>query len=98
MTLASAAIVLLANATDGMNDNLVGIGALALFGLGLGIYIAPNNAATMAAAPEDRSSQAGGLVNLMRVLGCIGGIVIASSTLAWGLRRCPLPLANWLLT
>ena len=39
---------------------------LALFGLGLGIYIAPNNAATMEAAPKARSSQAGGLVNLMR--------------------------------
>jgi MFS family permease len=85
MMLASVAIILLAHASDGMKDDLVGIGALTLFGLGLGIYIAPNNAATMEAAPEGRSSQAGGLVNLMRVLGCMGGIVIASSTLAWRL-------------
>jgi EmrB/QacA subfamily drug resistance transporter len=85
MTLASVAIILLAHTSHGMKNDLVGIGALALFGLGLGIYIAPNNEATMEAAPEGRSSEAGGLLNLMRVLGCMGGIVIASSGLAWRL-------------
>jgi hypothetical protein len=68
-----------------MNPGLVAIGALALFGLGLGIYIAPNNAATMEAAPDGRNAEAGGLLNLMRVLGCMGGIVIASSGLSWRL-------------
>jgi EmrB/QacA subfamily drug resistance transporter len=85
MTLCSAAIVLLAGSSDRTNHGVVAIGALALFGLGLGIYIAPNNAATMEAAPDGRNAEAGGLLNLTRVLGCMGGIVIASSALSWRL-------------
>jgi EmrB/QacA subfamily drug resistance transporter len=84
MTLSSAAIVLLAGGSDRMHGAVL-LGALALFGVGLGIYIAPNNAATMAAAPDGRTAEAGGLLNLMRVLGCMGGIVIASSALSWRL-------------
>jgi EmrB/QacA subfamily drug resistance transporter len=85
MILAGVAILLLASGTDRTNHNAVMIGALALFGVGLGIYIAPNNAATMAAAPDGRNAEAGGLLNLMRVLGCMGGIVVASSALSWRL-------------
>jgi EmrB/QacA subfamily drug resistance transporter len=85
MALCSAAIVVLAYSTDGMYRGVAGAGALALFGIGLGIYISPNNAATMEAAPEGQNVQAGGLLNLMRVLGCMGGISIASSTLTWRL-------------
>jgi EmrB/QacA subfamily drug resistance transporter len=85
MTLAAVAILLLTSGTDRTNHDAVMIGALALFGVGLGIYIAPNNAATMAAVPDGRNAEAGGLLNLMRVLGCLGGIVIGSSTLSWRL-------------
>jgi MFS family permease len=85
VTFASAAIVLLADSSNRMDPGPVLLGALALFGIGLGFYIAPNNAATMEAAPEGRSPAAGGLLNLMRVLGCMGGIVIASSALSWRL-------------
>ena len=85
MVLASAAIVLLADSSSRMDQGPILLCALALFGIGLGIYIAPNNAATMEAAPEGRSPAAGGLLNLMRVLGCMGGIVIASSALSWRL-------------
>ena len=42
---------------------------LAAFGAGLGLYIAPNNNATMSAAPADKSGVAGGLLNLLRVSG-----------------------------
>jgi MFS family permease len=56
--------------------------ALALFGIGLGVFIAPNNTATMAAAPDNRRSEAGGLVNLMRVLGCAIGVAAASTALS----------------
>ncbi len=86
MTFSSAAILLLADGSARMNHDPVLLGTLALFGIGLGIYIAPNNAATMEAAPEGRSAAAGGLLNLMRVLGCMGGIVIASSAISWRLR------------
>ena len=41
---------------------------LALFGIGLGLFIAPNNDATVHAVPADRSGQAGAMVNLMRSL------------------------------
>jgi len=52
---------------------------LALFGAGLGMFIAPNNSATVAAVPEDRTGEAGGLLNLMRALGCTLGIAAASA-------------------
>jgi MFS family permease len=85
MSLASTAVIILASGSDGMN-RLVLAGALAIFGMGLGLYVAPNNAATMAAAPDGHSTEAGGLLNLTRVLGCMSGIVVASSALAWRLR------------
>ena len=59
-------------------------GALLLFGAGLGMFIAPNNSATIAAAPEDRTGEAGGMLNLMRVLGCT--IRIAAASAAFSLR------------
>jgi hypothetical protein len=46
------------------------------------LFIAPNNSATMATAPDDRSGEAGGLLNLMRVLGGTVGVAIASTALS----------------
>jgi EmrB/QacA subfamily drug resistance transporter len=57
--------------------------ALALFGIGLGAFIAPNNAATMTAVADNRRSEAGGLINLMRALGCAIGVATASTALSW---------------
>jgi EmrB/QacA subfamily drug resistance transporter len=59
--------------------------SLVLFGGGLGLFIAPNNSATMSAAPAEQSGVAGGLLNLMRVLGTSVGVAAASSVLAWRL-------------
>jgi hypothetical protein len=53
--------------------------------MGLGMFIAPNNSATMAAAPANRTGEAGGMLNLMRALGCAIGIAIASVTFSWRL-------------
>ena len=58
---------------------------LAAFGVGLGLYIAPNNNATMSAAPADKSGVAGGLLNLLRVSGGGVGVAASSAVLAWGL-------------
>ncbi len=70
MALCTGAIILLSFVLGGvMGHRLALLGALALFGSGLGLFIAPNNSATMASAPDDRSGEAGGLLNLMRVLG-----------------------------
>jgi EmrB/QacA subfamily drug resistance transporter len=60
--------------------------ALAVYGAGLGFFVAPNNAATLAAAPPDHAGQAGGLLNLMRALGTATGIASASSLLSWRLQ------------
>jgi hypothetical protein len=57
--------------------------ALAAFGAGLGFYIAPNNSATISAAPPDKSGVAGGLLNLLRVFGV--DVASASAALAWRL-------------
>ncbi|HTZ57088.1 MAG TPA: DHA2 family efflux MFS transporter permease subunit [Acidobacteriaceae bacterium] len=59
--------------------------ALALFGIGLGMFIAPNNSATIAAAPDHLSGEAGGLLNLARVLGGTIGVAVASTALSWRL-------------
>jgi hypothetical protein len=40
----------------------------------------------MEAGPDGRNAEPAGLLNLMRELGCISGIVIASSSLTWRLR------------
>ena len=60
---------------------------LAAYGVGLGLFIAPNNSATVAAAPADRAGQAGGLLNLMRSFGTATGVAGASALLAWRLER-----------
>jgi MFS family permease len=86
MLLCLAALVLLSRSLTGPTVNDIGVmGALTLFGAGLGMFIAPNNTATMAAAPENRTGEAGGMLNLMRVLGCTVGIATASATFSWRL-------------
>jgi MFS family permease len=70
----------------GTPDSLIGVmAALAAYGVGLGLYIAPNNSATIGAAPADKSGVAGGLLNLLRVFGAGVGVASASTALGWGL-------------
>jgi hypothetical protein len=64
----------------------MGTAAFALFGAGLGVFIAPNNHATIKAAPASLSGEAGSLLNLMRVLGTSLGVASASATLSWRLK------------
>ena len=59
--------------------------SLALFGAGLGLFIAPNNHGTMEAAPAAHSGQAGALLNLLRVSGTSLGVASASAFLSWRL-------------
>jgi EmrB/QacA subfamily drug resistance transporter len=69
--------------------------ALAAFGAGLGLYIAPNNSATIGAAPADKSGVAGGLLNLLRVFGAGVGVAAASTALDGGsMRRRALACAQ----
>ena len=55
--------------------------ALAAYGAGLGCFIAPNNTATLKAAPPERAGQAGGLLNLLRAFGTATGIAVMSAVL-----------------
>jgi EmrB/QacA subfamily drug resistance transporter len=84
MLLCITALVLLSRslAAPVVNDSHI-MAELALFGVGLGMFIAPNNSATIAAAPESRTGVAGGMLNLMRVLGCAFGIAAASAAFSW---------------
>lgn len=67
---------------DHHNDDTA---SFVMIGLGLGLFIAPNNSATIAAAPADLSGPAGSLLNLMRALGTSLGVAAGASTLTWRL-------------
>jgi EmrB/QacA subfamily drug resistance transporter len=87
MALCICAMALLSRSLIGGSVNYFGVMiALALFGAGLGMFIAPNNSGTIAAAPEDRTGEAGGLLNLFRAIGCTMGIAITSSAFSWRLQ------------
>lgn len=74
--------------------------AFVIFGAGLGVFIAPNNHATLKAAPANLSGEAGSMLNLMRALGTSLGVAAASSTLSWrlesatGLHQTWIPFAG----
>jgi MFS family permease len=83
MALCIAGIVLLPLGLTGVHGTRPTLMvALALVGIGLGMFIAPNNSATMASAPDHLSGEAGGLLNLARVLGGTIGVAVASTALS----------------
>jgi MFS family permease len=59
--------------------------ALIAFGVGQGLFTAPNNSAIMGAAPSERLGVAGGVLNLTRSLGTSLGVAVASAVLSWRL-------------
>jgi MFS family permease len=86
MTICAVALILLSAVLTGGTASLAGVMmALALYGAGLGLFIAPNNNSTMSAAPGHRSSEASGLLHLSRGLGTSLGIAGASAVLSWRL-------------
>ncbi len=87
MAICVAAVLALVRLLTGTSGSLPGVMlALAVFGAGLGVFIAPNNSATVSAAPTDKSGEAGGLLNLMRMFGTGLGVAAASSVLSWRLQ------------
>ncbi|MGE0223766.1 MAG: MFS transporter [Acetobacteraceae bacterium] len=88
MALCVAAAIWLRWSFTGTPDSMPYVMAgLVAYGAGLGFFIAPNNSATLAAAPADHAGQAGGLLNLMRAFGTAAGVASASALLAWRLER-----------
>ena len=61
--------------------------ALAIFGVGQGLFISPNSSAIMATAPAELTGEAGSLLNVVRYLGISTGIAGASTLLALGIGR-----------
>jgi EmrB/QacA subfamily drug resistance transporter len=85
--LCAVAAVCLRLVLTGTSGSLLYVMALlAAYGAGLGLFIAPNNTATMNAAPPARSGQAGGLLNLMRAFGTGCGVASAATVLGWRLK------------
>ena len=58
--------------------------ALVLVGIGSGLFTPANNAAIMLAAPEERASVAGGVLNMTRAFGTALGIALSSLVYALG--------------
>lgn len=86
MVLSFVAFVALAvTMTDGAASLLPIMLALALFGVGQGLFTSPNNSSVMASVPTNRIGQAGGILNVMRSFGTSIGITAASAMLAWRL-------------
>jgi EmrB/QacA subfamily drug resistance transporter len=84
MALAAVALLAAATATGEGGLAVVFVGLL-LFGAGLGLFVAPNNNSTIAAAPARLSSEAAALINLMRVVGTGIGVASAGALLSWRL-------------
>jgi EmrB/QacA subfamily drug resistance transporter len=86
--MASCAVALLVLAwltRDSSPHEGVRLAMFALFGCGLGLFITPNNNATLDAAPPSRPGQAGGAIILARAFGSCMGISVTSSVMAWSM-------------
>ncbi len=96
MALCVASLVILAViATEHQADVVMGGIALALFGVGLGLFITPNNHRTLNAALAHLSVEASALLNLMRVLGGSLGAAAASSVLTWRIQVATGDQPHW---
>ena len=80
---AAALLVLTAVAAEPSTSLWIGFSGWPPSAPGLGLFTAPNNHATINAAPPDLSAEAGAMLNLMRVLGTSLGVASASSMLSW---------------
>ncbi len=59
------------------------IAVLALYGIGAGLFQAPNNSTVLSAAPTGRVGVVSGMLALARNLGQVMGVVLASGVWAW---------------
>jgi EmrB/QacA subfamily drug resistance transporter len=84
MALCFVALILLTVVAMEPAPNLwLGFFGLVAFGIGLGVFIAPNNHATINAVPANLAGVAGATLNLTRILGTVVGVASASAMLSW---------------
>jgi EmrB/QacA subfamily drug resistance transporter len=81
-----ALLVLTAVVTEPTPNLWAGFSGLVAFGIGLGVFIAPNNHATINAVPANLGGVAGAMLNLSRILGTVAGVASASAMLSWQLQ------------
>jgi EmrB/QacA subfamily drug resistance transporter len=84
MVIVAATLAALAVSRPGQAMLLV---ALALVGVGLGLFTPPNNAAIMASAPKRQSGVASGVLNMTRGMGTALGLALTG--LIYGLAATP---------
>jgi EmrB/QacA subfamily drug resistance transporter len=82
MLICVGSLALLFTALDSLQHLQLVMLSLALFGLGQGLFISPNNSGIMAVAPTEFSGEAGGVVNVARNIGISVGLAGASSLLS----------------
>jgi EmrB/QacA subfamily drug resistance transporter len=88
MALVAAALVaLLIIGEHPINTLVTGLSSFAVFGVGLGLFMAPNNHATLDSAPASHASQAAAMLNLLRVFGSCLGVSAASSLMSWRIHQ-----------
>ncbi|MGV3490648.1 MAG: MFS transporter [Devosia sp.] len=92
----AAVLVLMATTTEMADHRLYHTIAYIVFGLGLGMFIAPNNTATLAAVPPALSGAAGSMLNLIRSLGTSLGVAVGATVLSWRLAADTGSGGNWL--
>jgi EmrB/QacA subfamily drug resistance transporter len=81
-----ALIALTAVVMESTPNLWAGFLGLVAFGIGLGVFIAPNNHATIASVSASLAGVAGATLNLTRVLGTVAGVASASAVLSWRLQ------------
>ncbi len=81
-----ALIALTAVAMEPAPNLWLGFFGLVAFGIGLGVFIAPNNHATINTVPANLAGVAGATLNLTRILGTVMGVASASAMLSWQLQ------------
>jgi EmrB/QacA subfamily drug resistance transporter len=87
MSLCCAALISLTLVVMEPTPNLwAGFFGLVAFGIGLGVFIAPNNHAAINSVPANLAGVAGATLNLMRILGTVAGVASASAMLSWRLQ------------
>jgi hypothetical protein len=86
MALAAAVVVLLILGDHPINTLVKGLSSFAVLGVGLGLYMAPNNHATIDSAPS-HASQAAATLNLLQVFGRCLGVFAASSLMSWRIHQ-----------
>ncbi len=85
---------------DGVSTTLHIVGALAVVGLGAGLFVSPNNSALMGAAPRNRQGIASAVLAEARTVGMAFGIGVAGAVFTGIMGENPpgMTLATYLAT